>query len=174
MAAPVGHPRARVAAVLTIRPATADDDRALQRLDVVTMTGEVSPAPARSPDVPFFERGREPADVLVAEDDGASVGYALLEQQFGIVSHAHVLTVGGLAVDPAAQGRGIGRALLDAAVAEARARGARKLTLRVLGPNVRARSLYERCGFVVEGVLRAEFVIDGRDVDDVLMALPLD
>jgi ribosomal protein S18 acetylase RimI-like enzyme len=64
----------------------------------------------------------------------------------------------------------VGRALLEAALAEARRRGARKLSLRVLGDNERARALYERAGFEVEGVLRAEFHLDGRDVDDVLMA----
>ncbi|EOD64089.1 GNAT family N-acetyltransferase, partial [Amycolatopsis vancoresmycina] len=63
--------------------------------------------------------------------------------------------------------------LVEAAVAEARRRGARKVTLRVLGPNAGARRVYERCGFVVEGVLRGEFRIDGADVDDVLMARSL-
>jgi RimJ/RimL family protein N-acetyltransferase len=33
-----------------------------------------------------------------------------------------------------------------------------------------ARRLYARCGFVEEGVLRDEFVLDGRFVDDVFMA----
>lgn len=51
-------------------------------------------------------------------------------------------------------------------------RGARRLTLRVLGHDHVARRLYERYG-VVEGVLRAELVLDGEDVDDVLMALDL-
>lgn len=162
--------RARVAGVLSTRPATADDDRALQRLEVLTMTGEVSPGPARSPDDPFFGRGRQPGDVLVAEDGGALVGYVGVEQEYGAASHAHVLTISGLAVDPGVQRRGIGRALLELGIARARERGARKLSLRVLGPNARARSLYESCGFVVEGVLRAEFVIEGREVDDVVMA----
>ena len=36
--------------------------------------------------------------------------------------------------------------------------------------NPGARRLYERAGFVVEGVLRGEFVLDGVPVDDVLMA----
>ena len=56
---------------------------------------------------------------------------------------------------------------------EAASRGARRLTLRVLGPNAVARGLYEACGFTVEGVLREEFLLDGRYVDDVLMALEL-
>jgi RimJ/RimL family protein N-acetyltransferase len=53
---------------------------------------------------------------------------------------------------------------------EARSRGARKLSLRVLGPNTAARGLYATCGFVIEGTLQAEFLLDGRYVDDVLMA----
>lgn len=47
------------------------------------------------------------------------------------------------------------------------------MTLRVLGHNTGARRVYERCGFVVEGVLRGEFRIDGQDVDDILMARSL-
>ena len=68
---------------------------------------------------------------------------------------------------------GAGRALIDAAAAEARARGARRLTLRVLGPNAGARRLYESAGFVVEGIQHGEFVLEGREVDDVMMALDL-
>jgi RimJ/RimL family protein N-acetyltransferase len=60
-----------------------------------------------------------------------------------------------------------------AAVDEARRRGARKLSLRVLATNPGARRLYERCGFVVEGVLREEFLLDEVFVDDVLMACDL-
>ena len=81
--------------------------------------------------------------------------------------------VDGLAVDPDRRRLGIARQLVEAAVAEARHRGARKVTLRVLGPNTGARRVYERCGFVVEGVLRGEFRIDGHDVDDVLLARSL-
>jgi len=43
----------------------------------------------------------------------------------------------------------------------------------VLGHNTPARNLYTACGFEIEGVLRGFFRLDGRDVDDVLMTLPL-
>ena len=43
----------------------------------------------------------------------------------------------------------------------------------MLGHNAAARDLYAACGFEVEGVLREFFFLDGRYVDDVLMALPL-
>ena len=81
-----------------------------------------------------------------------------------------MLEIGGLAVDPAASGRGVGRALVQAALDAARANGIRRVTLRVLATNTAARALYEACGFTVEGVLRSEFDLDDCDVDDVLMA----
>ena len=108
--------------------------------------------------------------MLVAVVDDCVVGYVRLGQPIALTAHEHVLEVSGLAVHPSRQRAGIGRCLLDAAVHEARDRGARKLTLRALSPNTAARRLYEANGFVVEGILRAEFLLDGAYVDDVLMA----
>lgn len=156
-----------------VRTARPEDDAALAELDQRTWTSLVSPAPPPPPGTPFFDDGDRPEDFLVAETDGVVAGYVRLAEGFGIPAHSHVRVIGGLAVDPDRQGRGIARALVDAAVAEARRRGARKVTLRVLGHNAVARRVYERCGFVVEGVLRGEFRIDGADVDDVLMARSL-
>ena len=79
----------------------------------------------------------------------------------------------GLAVAPRFQRQGVGRALVEAAIAEARADGARKLTLRVLGDNAPAHALYKACGFVEEGNLRGLFLLDGTYVDDVLFSLDL-
>jgi RimJ/RimL family protein N-acetyltransferase len=39
----------------------------------------------------------------------------------------------------------------------------------VLGSNPRSLRVYEAAGFAVEGVLAAEFVIDGSPTDDVIM-----
>jgi ribosomal protein S18 acetylase RimI-like enzyme len=154
---------------VTIRTATSDDDEVLVALDDATRSPAVTPAPEPRPGRRFFTH-TAPGDVLVAGLDGVVVGYAMLHQPIPVPSHAHVLEVNGLAVDPAHQGRGVGRALVEAAQAEAVRRGARKLGLRVLGTNPAARRLYEACGFVVEGVLRGEFRIGGVEVDDVLMA----
>jgi ribosomal protein S18 acetylase RimI-like enzyme len=159
--------------VSTIRVARADDEDALAKLDERTWTSLVSPAPPPPPGTPFFDDGTRPEDVLVAEHDDAVAGYVRLDDGFPIPAHRHVRVIGGLAVDPDRRRLGIARRLVDAAVAEARRRGARKVTLRVLGHNTAARRVYESCGFVVEGVLRAEFRVDGADVDDVLMARSL-
>jgi ribosomal protein S18 acetylase RimI-like enzyme len=158
---------------ITTRTARAEDEAALAKIDERTWTSVVSPAPPPPPGTAFFDESARPEDFLVAEHDGVVAGYVRLAEGFGIPAHRHVLVLGGLAVDPDRQRLGIARRLVDAAVAEARRRGARKLTLRVLGHNTGARRVYERCGFVVEGVLRGEFRIDGEDVDDVLMARSL-
>ena len=111
--------------------------------------------------------------MLVAVVDGTIAGYVTIKPATELQASDHVLHISGLAVDDTVRRRGIGRALMDGAIAEARRRRARRLTLRVLGPNTAARRLYEACGFEVEGVLRGEFRLDGEDVDDVLMALAL-
>jgi ribosomal protein S18 acetylase RimI-like enzyme len=158
---------------ITVRTARAEDEAALATLDERTWTSAVSPAPPPPPGTPFFGEEARPENFLVAEHDGVVAGYVRLDEGFGIPAHRHVRVIGGLAVDPDRQRLGIARRLVDAAVAQARERGAGKVTLRVLGHNTAARRLYERCGFVVEGVLRGEFRVDGADVDDVLMARSL-
>jgi ribosomal protein S18 acetylase RimI-like enzyme len=149
-----------------IRPARPDDAAALRALDRASWSVSVTPGPGS--DAPF-----DTAGALVAELDGEVAGYVSLGRPTRLESNRHVLSVHGLAVAPAFQRRGLGRALLRAAVEEAGERGARRLTLRVLATNAGARALYDACGFVVEGVLREEFLLDGRYVDDVLMALDL-
>jgi len=160
-------------AAVEIRGATVADDAALAAIDRATWTSLASPAPVPPDGATFFDGRADPEDVLVAESGGAVVGYVQIGPSIPVPSNAHVMTVRGLAVEPGRRGVGIGRRLVEAAVAAARGRGARRLTLRVLGPNAAARAVYEACGFVVEGVLREEFLLDGRYVDDVLMALDL-
>lgn len=157
----------------SLRPAQVADGAALRKIDLETWSSDVSPAPAPPADAPFFRPQADPTDIVVAELDGRVVGYVAVHQALPIPSHDHVLEIGGLAVSPAYQGRGVARALIEGAKAEASRRSARKLTLRVLAPNAPARRLYESCGFRVEGILTEEFLLDGAYVDDVLMACPL-
>jgi ribosomal protein S18 acetylase RimI-like enzyme len=121
----------------------------------------------------LFDDRTRPEDTLVARIAGEAVGYLALRRPTSLPSNGHVLEICGLAVDAEHQGRGIARSLLAAGMREARRRGARRLTLKVLATNRGARRLYEGAGFGVEGVLRGEFLLDGRYVDDVLMAVDL-
>ena len=63
---------------------------------------------------------------------------------------AHILSI---AVHPNFQGRGIGRKLLDAALASLRSRGAKCVRLEVRPHNTPARRLYESFGFKVVGTI---------------------
>ena len=156
---------------LTIRPATADDDTALLALEIGEPGTGFPSVLARRPTT--FFASSSPSDTLVAVQDGLVVGYVTLTHPTPLPENAHVSAIEGFTVAPTWRGRGVGRALLDAAVEEARRRGSRKVSLRVLATNEQARRVYAAAGFVVEGVLRDEFVIDGHPVDDVLMAMAL-
>jgi ribosomal protein S18 acetylase RimI-like enzyme len=158
---------------VTIRPARADDDRVLVALDHDTWSWDVTPGPRWSLDRSFFAGGNRPEDVIVAAAHDHPVGYVKLGRSTSLESNAHVLQIQGLAVSPGYRGLGVARRLLRAAEEEAGARGARRLTLRVLSSNPGAQALYAAAGYVVEGVLREEFRLDGRYVDDVLMAKDL-
>lgn len=157
-----------------IRFAVPDDDGVLSRLDGDTWSPLHAVVERHEPPYPpFFSQRFGPLDHLVAELHGRVVGYVRLVRPTPLLSNAHVRQVQGLAVATAARGLGVGRTLVRAAIAESRRQGARRLTLRVLGHNTPARALYEAEGFVVEGVLPGEFLIDGVFVDDVLMGRSL-
>ena len=81
--------------------------------------------------------------VIVAEFNGEVAGFA------AVVGGE----LDGLFVEPDLWGRGIGRALIDAATHEARDRG---LALTVI-TNPSARRFYESCGFSVEGEAQTRF-----------------
>ena len=59
--------------------------------------------------------------------------------------------IANLAVDPEVRGRGIGSALLDAALEEAKRQRTDEIFLEVRSSNVRARQLYESRGFAEVG-----------------------
>lgn len=91
---------------------------------------------------------------VVASIDGRDVGAAWARRLtsaspgYGWVSDdIPELTIG---VDPAARGRGIGHALLDALILRVRAT-APALSLSVEDGNLAARALYAKAGFVVVG-----------------------
>jgi ribosomal-protein-alanine N-acetyltransferase len=85
--------------------------------------------------------GRPRRSYTVATDDGAIVGYG------GIDSAGATADVMTIAVDPAQQGRGIGRRLLDHLTGQARATGAEALLLEVRADNATAQKLYLAAGF---------------------------
>jgi ribosomal protein S18 acetylase RimI-like enzyme len=159
-----------------VRPARLADRAALTALEAIAWSAESgfpSTMAADQRNATFFDAGNPPEAFLVGELDGRVVGYIRLKPPTKLPENAHVIQVQGLAVHPDARRRGVAAVLLDAAEETLRQRGIRKLTLRVLSTNEVAIRLYERHGFVREGTLLEEFRINGRFVDDVMMAKKL-
>ena len=164
----------RLESAVAVRVARPADEAGLTRLDAAAWT-PASGFPSviervNDPFFTFFTDDSPPEAHLVAELDGRLAGYIRVKPVTPLRENAHVLGIVGLAVAPANRRRGVASALLAAAEQHARARGARKLSLRVLSSNETAMRLYERHGFQREGTLRDEFCIGGRFVDDVVMA----
>jgi len=90
------------------------------------------------------------ATVLVAVEDGELLGTVML-QPWGpdseIARGAEEVEMRALAVSSAAQGRGVGRALVDAAVSRARQQGHRRLVLCTQPAMRAAQRLYLAAGF---------------------------
>ncbi len=85
--------------------------------------------------------------ILLAFDEGRAVGIAVCFQGLSTFRARLLLNIHDLAVLPSHRGRGVGRALLSAVEAEARARGCCKLTLEVREDNPVAAGLYRGLGF---------------------------
>jgi ribosomal protein S18 acetylase RimI-like enzyme len=83
--------------------------------------------------------------------------------------HAHKGMLWGMYVRPQARGAGVGAMLVEAVIEHAR-RHVELIQLSVIGENLAARRLYERCGFAEYGVERRAAKYRGRYHDDVLMA----
>ena len=108
------------------------------------------------------------AAVFVVESDGAVVGRMSLARDTHPASR-HVADL-GLMVAASHRRLGIGRGLLDQAVAWAREAGVRKIELHVFPWNEPAIRLYERFGFEREGYRRAHYIRDDEELDAILMA----
>jgi len=107
----------------------------------------------------------EEADSIVIgafDEEGRLVGAAGLSIEPRIKSR-HKATLFGMYVAPAARSLGVGRQLVDAVLAVARARsGLRVVQLTVTQGNDSAQGLYERCGFSSFGVEPMAVFVDGR------------
>jgi ribosomal protein S18 acetylase RimI-like enzyme len=75
----------------------------------------------------------------------------------------HKAKLVGMYVEPECAGRGIGAALVESLLAEARADGLELIVLTVTDGNAKAAQLYERCGFRSFGVEPHAIKVDGRD-----------
>jgi L-amino acid N-acyltransferase YncA len=110
---------------------------------------------------------------LVAEVDGAVAGYAYAGPYRARPAY-HWSVEDSIYIAPNAQGRGIGRALIERLVAEAEAGGFRQM-IAVIGDsaNIASIELHRRTGFRLVGTFDNVGFKFGRWLDSVLMQRPL-
>ena len=151
-------PRPQPPPGITLR--TFDPARDRERwieLDAAAFDGHWGAAPLTLADVDAIMRrpGFAPAGLWFAEDHGKLVGQALayVLSSSSLDRLGPVGQIEDVAVLPAYRGRGIGRALLLAAMGYLWERGCRVIELTVDTENVGARRLYDESGFFVTGQL---------------------
>jgi len=86
----------------------------------------------------------------VAEGDTGILGVTLTTLRPDLLNDEPGAHLEVIAVSAVAEGQGVAKALLAAAEAEARLRGAASITLHVIESNERARGFYEYSGYVAE------------------------
>jgi len=107
---------------------------------------------------------------LVAIRDGVLLGSAGLHPVGPSLRRRHAMGL-GISVATAAQGQGVGSALMTALLDFADQWGqVLRLELTVYADNARAISLYQRFGFEAEGRMRAYALRAGQYVDTLAMA----
>lgn len=134
----------------TIRPALPADARLVAPLFDAYRQFYGKPA---EPDVAvrFVSERLANADsaiFLALGDDGEPLGFTQLYPSFSSVSAGRVYILNDLFVAPQGRGKGIGRALLDAAAAFGREKGALRLALSTARTNTTAQGLYQSHGWV--------------------------
>lgn len=160
-----------------IRPSRDDDAPGLAALiDAVAGEGELIAAVPGEPDT--IEQSARLVSVvleggltLTLEVEGLPAGHVMVIRRAG-THYAHVGEI-AILVSNGQRGAGLGRSLMEMAIAWSRAVGLAKLSLRVFPDNQPAIALYRSLGFEVEGLVRAEVRMPSGDRDMLLMGLPL-
>jgi ribosomal protein S18 acetylase RimI-like enzyme len=107
--------------------------------------------------------------VFGAFDGDTLVGITGLRRE-ALVQANHKATIWGVFVDPAQRGKGLARALLNAATSHAsQAWNCAQLILCVNAENTPAKQLYQSMGFITFGVEPSSMQVDGRFYDEALM-----
>jgi GNAT superfamily N-acetyltransferase len=102
------------------------------------------------------------AHMLVAEEEGEVVGFAVARDG----------ELDALYTDPGVWGRGVGRALMDAALEELTRQGFDEATLWTEERNERPRRVYERYGWKLDGTVRVRDY-HGTELHELRYRIPL-
>ena len=165
-------------APICVRPALASDISAITRIYAKAVREGTASFEIEAPDETEMADRQQALlaggyPYLVAEQAGATAGYAYVGPYRSRPAYRWTVE-DSVYVAPQWQGRGIGRALLDRLIAEARQRGFRQM-IAVIGDSANSASieLHRALGFRMVGTFdNVGFKFD-RWLDSVLMQRPL-
>lgn len=109
---------------------------------------------------------------LICEIDSEIVASCIISGRQGRKRLAHVVTL-GISVNKEHWGKGIATELMKAQFEFCHNNKIRKINLEVMVNNHKAKALYEKLGFEVEGIERMAICVDGEYIDNYYMGLIL-
>ena len=124
------------------------------------------------PDYASFDASHHSEHRLVAVQDGLVVGWVALAPTSPRACYAGVAE-SSVYVAESARGRGVGRALMEALLASARAAGIWTIHAGMFPENAASLALHERLGFRLVGRFERIAVLDGVWRDTILLELRL-
>ena len=148
-----------------MRPDDWDEVRAIYESGIATGDATFETA---APSWEEWDRGHLPEHRLVARIDGSVAGWAALAPVSSRCAYEGVAE-NSVYVTPSAAGRGVGRALLSALVANAEAAGIWTIQTGIFPENGASLALHTRCGFRVVGVRERLGRLNGRWRDVVFL-----
>jgi putative acetyltransferase len=122
---------------------------------------------------PVFDELAGRGQLFVFQHEGEDAGmFKLVPMKH---RNSHIIYLGGVALHPAFQGRGLGEMLLKEVIEIVKAQGYRRIELTVATFNEGAIRLYEKSGFQQEGRLKGYTYLRSEDcyIDEFVMGLIL-
>lgn len=165
---------------IDVRRMTVDDTTTLLALrrealetDPLAFAASIEDDRGLSPDLVRASLANVDEEAVFGFFDGTDLAGMAGLTRLSRVKQRHAGIIWGMYVTPRARGRRAGRALLDAAVAQARRWGLEQVQLGVTEAAVTAKRMYEAAGFRVWGKQPRALAWQGRFVDEHHLVLDL-
>jgi L-phenylalanine/L-methionine N-acetyltransferase len=119
---------------------------------------------------PIFTELVNKKALYIFEDGNTPTGmFKLVPQKY---RNSHIVYLGGVAIDPAFSGKGHGEKMFGRIMHIVKEQGFTRVELTVAVTNTRAIRLYEKLGFIFEGILKnyTYLAAENRYIDEQVMA----
>lgn len=122
---------------------------------------------------PIYNELLEKKIIYVFEDGDKAVG--MFKFIPSLHRNSHIAYLGGVAIHPYFSGKGYGKKMMEEIIALGKQMGLLRIELSTATTNDKAIALYEKMGFVKEGVLRKYTHLKSEDefLDEIMMSLLL-